>query len=80
MRDAALARASACYLALNCLGSLVGPVVTGIVMDHYGKVAMPASGIAACLAVLAVWLLLREPRGSANAPVCYVYRGPRKAA
>ncbi|MGH7221902.1 MAG: MFS transporter, partial [Gemmataceae bacterium] len=80
VRDAALARASACYLALNCLGSLIGPIVTGIVMDYYGKAAMPASGVAACLAVLAAWLLLREPRGSANAPLCYVYRGPRKAA
>jgi len=80
VRDAALARASVCFLALNCLGSLVGPIVTGVVMDAYGKAAMPASGIAACLAVLAVWLVLRESRSSANAPVCYVYRGPRKAA
>jgi MFS family permease len=80
VREAALARASACYLALNCLGSLVGPIVTGIVMDSCGKLAMPASGIAACLAVLAAWLLLREPRASANAPVCHVYRDPRNAA
>jgi MFS family permease len=80
VREAALARASACYLALNCLGSLVGPTVTGYVMDYYGRGALPASGIVACLAVMAAWLLLREPRGSANAPVCYVYKGPRKAA
>lgn len=80
VRDAALARASACYLALNCLGSLVGPIVTGVVMDSYGKAAMPASGIAACLFVLTAWLVFREPHNSANAPVCYVYRGPRKAA
>jgi len=80
VREAALARASACYLALNCLGSLIGPTVTGYVMDSYGRGALPASGIVACLAVLAAWLLLREPRSSANAPVCYVYRGPRKAA
>jgi MFS family permease len=80
VRDAALARATACYLALNCLGSLIGPVVTGVVMDSFGKAALPVSGIAACGIVLAVWLLLREPAGSANAPLCYVYRGPRKAA
>jgi MFS family permease len=80
VRVAALARASACYLALNCLGSLIGPIVTGIVMDYYGKAAMPAAGIAACLTVLTAWLLFREPPGSANLPVCYVYRGPRNAA
>jgi len=80
VREAALARATACYLALNCLGSLVGPIVTGIVMDSYGKLAMPAGGIVACLTVLTAWLVLREPCGSVNAPVCYTYRGPRKAA
>lgn len=80
VRDAALARANACYLALNCLGSLIGPIVTGFVMDCYGKTAMPAGGIAACLAVLGGWVLFREPRSSRNAPVCYVYRGSSKAA
>lgn len=80
VRDAALARATAYYLALNCLGSLIGPVVTGIVMDSFGKAALPVSGIAACAIVLAAWLLLRVPAGSATAPLCYVYRGPRKAS
>jgi len=77
---AALARASACYLALNCLGSLIGPVVTGVVMDCFGKPAMPASGIAACGFVLAVWMLLRERPASTNAPSCHVYCRPRNAA
>jgi MFS family permease len=80
VRDAALARASACYLALNCLGSLIGPILTGVVMDSFGKAAMPVSGIAACLAVLTAWLVLREPPGPANTPLCYVYKGPRNAA
>lgn len=80
LRDAALVRATAWYLALNCLGSLIGPVVTGYVMDYYGKAAMPVSGVAACLLVLGAWLVLRQSAGSANAPVCYVYREPRKAA
>jgi MFS family permease len=65
--DTALARASACYLALNCLGSLVGPVVTGFAMDHLGKPAMPASGLAACVLVLVLWLIFRERRPSAAA-------------
>jgi MFS family permease len=77
---AALARATACYLSLNCLGSLIGPVVTGYVMDYFGKAAMPVSGVAACLFVLGTWLALRQPAVSANAPLSYVYRGSRKAA
>lgn len=80
MRDAVLVRSTTCYLALNCLGSLMGPVVTGVIMDSFGRAALPVSGIAACGIVLAAWLLVREPVGSANAPRCYVYRGPRKAA
>jgi MFS family permease len=80
VRDAALARASACYLALNCLGSLIGPVVTGVVMDAFGKSAMPASGIVACAFVLMMWAMFREPPTAANAPLCYVYREPHKAA
>jgi MFS family permease len=80
VRETALARATACYLALNCLGSLIGPVVTGVVMDCFGKPAMPVSGIAACVLVFAVWMLLRERPASANAPPCRVYRAPRNAA
>ncbi len=80
VRDAALPRASACYLALNCLGSLIGPIVTGMVMDGFGKAAMPASGIAACMLVLSVWLILRQWTASANPPLRYVYQGPREAA
>ncbi|HEY7426976.1 MAG TPA: hypothetical protein VH682_22265, partial [Gemmataceae bacterium] len=59
---------------------LVGPVVTGVVMDCFGKPAMPASGIAACGLVLAVWILLRERPASANAPSRCLYHGPRNAA
>lgn len=78
--DAALARASACYLALNCLGSLVGPSVTGWVMDAFGKQALPASGIAACALVLAVWLIFRAPPRSKKDPLLSLYRSPRDAA
>jgi MFS family permease len=80
VRDAALARASACYLALNCLGSLVGPIVAGVVMDSYGKAAMPASGIAAGMFVLGIWLLFREGPSAANGSLRYVYQGPPNAA
>lgn len=80
VRDSAFARASACYLALNCLGSLIGPVATGVVMDYFGKPAMPASGIAAVLLVLAAWAVFRERQAPANGPRIYVYRSPRNAA
>jgi MFS family permease len=80
VREAALAQASACFLALNCLGSLIGPVVTGVVMDCFGKPTMPASGIVALVFVLAVWMILRERPASANTLPCCVYREPRNAA
>jgi MFS family permease len=58
--EAGYARASACYLALSCLGSLLGPAITGVVMDSFGTLAMPASGIAAGVLILIVWTALRE--------------------
>jgi MFS family permease len=47
-----LARANAWYLALNCLGSLVGPVVAGRAMDLFNKHALFAVGEGAVLFVL----------------------------
>jgi MFS family permease len=52
---AGLARASAWYLAINCFGSLIGPIVTGAAMDQFGKQAMFAAGAGAVLLVLASW-------------------------
>ncbi|HEY7315723.1 MAG TPA: MFS transporter [Gemmataceae bacterium] len=80
VREAAYARASAYFLALNCVGSLVGPVITGVVMDCFGKSAMPASGIAAVLLVLIVWAILRERHTSTNAPQIQMTRSWRNAA
>jgi MFS family permease len=51
-----LARANAWYLAINCVGSLTGPVVAGIAMDAFGKQALLMVGEAAVVAVLAAWL------------------------
>jgi MFS family permease len=50
-----LARANAWYLALNCLGSLTGPVLMGKAMDAFGKNALFAVGEAAVLFVLLAW-------------------------
>jgi MFS family permease len=47
-----LARGNAWYLALNCLGSLVGPVVAGRAMDLFNKHALFAVGEGAVLLVL----------------------------
>jgi MFS family permease len=82
VRAAALSRANACYLALNCLGSLVGPVVTGVVMDCFGKPAMAATGTVAVVLVLAVWLGLRATptAGPASVPEAAGRDAPRRAA
>jgi MFS family permease len=62
--DAGYARASACFLALNCVGSLIGPSITGVVMDCFGKRAMPVSGVAAVVLILAASAALRERKAN----------------
>jgi MFS family permease len=57
--SAGLPRASAWFLAINCIGSLIGPALTGAVMDEFGKHAMFAAGEGAVLVIVAGWLLLR---------------------
>jgi MFS family permease len=52
-----LARANAWYLALNCLGSLTGPLLMGKAMDLFGKSALFAVGEAAVLLVLIAWAI-----------------------
>ena len=51
-------RANAWYLAINCVGSLIGPTFTGALMDRLGKGAMFGAGQAAVLSVVAIWALL----------------------
>jgi MFS family permease len=60
---AALARASARFLGINCVGSCMGPVIVGLVMDSFGKRAMFGSGIAAVATVLVACAALRWGRG-----------------
>jgi MFS family permease len=59
-----LAKANAWYLASNCAGSLSGPVVIGLAIDHFGLRAQFATGALAVLLVLAAWLLV--PSGAAR--------------
>jgi MFS family permease len=51
-----LARATAWYLAINCLGSLTGPMVAGYAMDHLGQDTLFLTGGAAVALVLAIWI------------------------
>jgi MFS family permease len=70
---AALPKANAWYLAINCLGSLTGPVAAGAAMDYLGRGALFGIGVVALLLVLAACLVvhlypLREPRAAAATP------------
>jgi MFS family permease len=50
-----LARANAWYLGSNCAGSLTGPVLLGLAIDHFGQRAQFAAGAGAVVAVVAAW-------------------------
>jgi MFS family permease len=62
-----LARATARYLTINCCGSLVGPLVSGMAMDHFGKPAMFLTALAALAGVMIVWGASRMARDKAQA-------------
>jgi MFS family permease len=53
--ESGLARANAWFLAINCLGSWMGPDIMGAVLDRYGTGALFFTALAAVLLVLAVW-------------------------
>jgi len=57
--SAGLARASAWYLAINCLGSVTGPVVAGAAMDCFGRHALFLTGAVVVSLVLAAWAAVR---------------------
>lgn len=63
--ESALARANAWYLAINCLGSMTGPVVTGRAMDSLGQAALFLTSEVAVLVILALWLALHLSTGNA---------------
>jgi MFS family permease len=72
---ASLARANAWYLAINCCGSLTGPVISGAVMDWFGKPAMFLVAEAAIVMVLVTGVAVQrsvrrmEPATAAEAPL-----------
>jgi MFS family permease len=65
-----LARAGAWFLAINCLGSITGPAVTGAAMDYFGRRALFAAGEAAVVLVLLAALVSRwRAWGGAHVPL-----------
>src|SRR5262249_34478440 len=58
-----LARANAWYLAINCAGSLCGPVLAGTAMDWFGQEALFPAALIAVLLVVAAWAVLRRRPG-----------------
>jgi MFS family permease len=52
---AGLAQANACYLASNCVGSLCGPVLFGLVIKVFGLSAQFLAGVLSITVVIGVW-------------------------
>jgi MFS family permease len=59
---AGLARANSWFLAINCIGSVIGPALAGRAMQWFGNEALILTGVAAVLAVLVVWAVLAMRR------------------
>jgi MFS family permease len=57
--SAGLARANSWYLGINCVGSVVGPVLCGDVMDHFGRRSMFVVGGVAVALVLSGWVVMQ---------------------
>jgi UMF2 family putative MFS family transporter len=70
-----LARANAWFLAINCLGSLIGPAVAGAAMDLFGRGALFVAGGGAVGLVLAAWVVLGAARRPAATPAGLVGEG-----
>ncbi len=73
--EASLARTYSWYLAMECVGSLMGPPAMGMAIDDLGGWAMFPVGLAAVALVLILWSAIRcwraEPRqgpGSGGSP------------
>ena len=64
---AALARANAWYLACNCAGSMTGPALIGLVIEHFGPGSEFPAGAAALALVVAVWAACGRGKGEKGA-------------
>ena len=68
MPASGLARAYAWYLAIECVGSQLGAAAAGKARDIWDEAAMFPAGLAAIIAVLAIWATLRALRPGEAAP------------
>ena len=66
----AMGRANAWYLASNCAGSLIGPVLTGAAMDWFGRQALFVGTAVVILAVVGVWLVGQVVLRKSSAQLC----------
>jgi MFS family permease len=83
MPPAAVPRASAWFLAINCVGSVTGPAVIGEAMNRFGDQAMFWAGLAAVVLVTAAWAAVQVHerwRGSAFGSEGAAVESPRAAA
>lgn len=79
--QSSVARANAWYLAINCLGCLIGPSITGITMEILGRDAFFAIGLAAIGMVMLIWLALEvQARCCQQSPRQTPTESPRQAA
>jgi MFS family permease len=58
---ASLARTYSWYLAMECLGSLMGPPAMGAAIDLWGGWSMFVVGLASAALVLVAWMIIRHP-------------------
>jgi hypothetical protein len=57
-----MSRAGSWFLAINCLGSVAGPVVAGAAMERFGRAALVVTCGGALGFVITFWVLLRAFR------------------
>jgi MFS family permease len=64
--ESSLARTYAWYLAIECVGSLMGPPAMGFAIDRLGGGSMFLVGSSAVGLVVVAWVVVREPRPQAG--------------
>jgi MFS family permease len=67
--SSAMARANSWYLASNCTGSLLGPWLSGYLIDEIGAAGLFVAGFGSCALILVAWMGLGwRPGVSSDVP------------
>jgi MFS family permease len=69
LASTSLARLYAWYLAMECVGSLMGPPAMGSAIDAWGSSAMFSVGIVAVALVIASWIAFRKNSAPRSIPL-----------